>query len=250
MNGKYIGRIGFWRTLLLTAAVGTGAAFATAQQEGGKPPLPDRQPDAKQPERPPPSMGLKLGDAAPAFKLQDLDGKEVDIGALTKEGKIIVLEWFNPECDWVAKYHKDSRLIADTHKKFAAEGVKWFAIDSSSNAGASDAERHRKAKADWGIQYPILRDNGDRIARLYGAKVAPHIFIIGADGKIAYMGAVDDAATVTAKGTRNYLADALQSVVAGETVKIGMTPPQGCPLGKGDKPDKPPAPPPPPPEKK
>ncbi len=233
--------------MLLSTVVGASAALATAQQTDPKPPpqpQPPSEPRPKQPEAPPvrpqpaPGMGLKLGDAAPAFKLADLDGKEVDVGALTKEGKIIVLEWFDPECDWVAKYHKDSRALAETHKKFAAEGVKWFAINSSSSPGAGDAERNRKAKTEWGIEYPILRDQGDRVARLYGAKVAPQIFIIGPDGKIAYMGAVDDAATVTAKGTRNYVADALQSVVAGETVKIGMTPPQGCPL-HGNKPDKP-----------
>lgn len=203
-----------WRTVMLTLGAGACAAWAASAAP---------MQEAKAP-------GVKVGDAAPAFKLTDLDGKDADLGELTKKGAIVVLEWFNPECEWVAKYHKDSRTLVDTQKKFAGGGVKWFAINSATAGSAADPEANRKAASDWGITYPILRDRDGRVAKMYGVTVNPHIFIIGADGRIAYSGAVDDAATVTTKGTRQYVAEALEALVSGETIKLHTTPPQGCPM--------------------
>lgn len=203
-----------WRTVMLALGVGACAAWAASAVP--------RQ-EAKTP-------GVKVGDAAPAFKLMDLDGKEADLGELTKKGDILVLEWFNPECEWVVKYHKDSRALVETQKKFVGEGVKWFAINSATTGTAADPEANRKAAKDWGITYPILRDRDARVAKMYGTTMTPHIFIIGADGRIAYSGAVDDAATVAAKGTRQYIAEALEALVSGETIKLHTTPPQGCPM--------------------
>ncbi|MCA9698989.1 MAG: redoxin domain-containing protein, partial [Myxococcales bacterium] len=38
----------------------------------------------------------KVGEAAPAFSLPDLDGKPVALADFA--GKTVVLEWFNPDC--------------------------------------------------------------------------------------------------------------------------------------------------------
>lgn len=242
MNANRKRSTGLFRiaALGLLAGACAGAAPAISPQAGvsGQP---TKQPDAAEPVQP----GLKPGSPAPTFKLPDVLGKESDLAALTREGKIVVVEWFNPECDWVAKYHKDSRLMADTHKKFASKGVAWLAINSSQDALAGDVDRNRKAKVDWGIEYPILRDRDASVAKLYGVTKTPHIFIIGTDGKVAYTGAADDAATAATKGTRNYISEALERLVADETVKTNATIVNGCPVGQAaTTPPKPPSNPP------
>src|SRR3982750_86678 len=43
---------------------------------------------------------VTVGSTAPDFKVKDSEGKEHSLSELTKGGKIVVLQWFNPECPW------------------------------------------------------------------------------------------------------------------------------------------------------
>ena len=184
------------------------------------PPGQERTPPAKEP-------AVKVGQPAPTFTLKDVAGKDHDLAATVKEGKIVVLEWFNPECDWTAKYH-GSRLMAETYKKFAGKDVAWFAINSATTGKSADPARTRQAIAEWGIAYPVLMDAESKAQKLYGAAVTPQIFIIDGEGKIAYMGAIDDAKKAGDRATRNYLDDALTHLTAGETLTQSKTDPNGC----------------------
>ena len=53
-------------------------------------------------------------DAAPDFTLPDLDGNQVTLSSL--RGKIVVLEWFNPECPFVRYAHSDGPLRVPDHQ--------------------------------------------------------------------------------------------------------------------------------------
>src|SRR6056297_3159174 len=48
-----------------------------------------------------------VGQQAPDFTLTDYTGKEHKLSDYTKEGKTVVLEWFNPECPFVKKHYRD-----------------------------------------------------------------------------------------------------------------------------------------------
>jgi hypothetical protein len=66
---------------------------------------------------------------------------------------------------------------------------------------------------------------------MYDAKTTPHMYIIDADGNLAYAGAIDsirstDPADV-AKAD-NYVAKALDELLAGESVSTPETKAYGC----------------------
>src|SRR5687768_17531836 len=42
---------------------------------------------------------------APDFTLKDTEGKSHTLSQYTKAGKVVVLEWFNPDCPFVKKHH-------------------------------------------------------------------------------------------------------------------------------------------------
>ena len=50
--------------------------------------------------------GVKVGDKAPDFTLTDIHGEEHKLSEYTEEGKIVVLEWFNPDCPFVVNAHE------------------------------------------------------------------------------------------------------------------------------------------------
>jgi len=77
--------------------------------------------------------GVKPGDMAPQFALQDQDGKTVNLA--DSKGKIVVLEWFNNECPFVQRHYK-ANTMKNTVKGFDVNKVVWLAVDSTSGNGA------------------------------------------------------------------------------------------------------------------
>ena len=78
---------------------------------------------AKAAEAPPPvAPGVApaaLGKPAPDFTLPDIDGRPVRLADF--RGKLVVLEWFNPECPFVKASHTKGSLV-DAAKKHTADG--------------------------------------------------------------------------------------------------------------------------------
>ena len=92
-----------------------------------------------------------------------------------------------------------------------------------SNAGVW---KRRQLRPGWSPA-AYLHDADQSVARAYGAKTTPDVFVIAADGAIAYRGAPDadhgdpslDAA---------WLREALDDVLEGRAVRRAETKPVGC----------------------
>jgi alkyl hydroperoxide reductase subunit AhpC len=77
------------------------------------------------------------------------------------------------------------------------------------------------------MEYPIVLDESGEIGKAYGAKNTPATFIVGADGVLAYAGAIDDDPSGKV-GKTNYVAKALDELAAGKKVTTATTTPYGC----------------------
>jgi peroxiredoxin len=205
-------------------------AAGNGQDKKGEHPKPAEQKPATQKpaEEKPAEAKVEIGKAAPAFELKDLDGKTVKLSDY--KGKIVVLEWFNPECPVVTKQHTDG-ILKDMGSKATKDGVVWLAINSSA-AGmeGSGAEKNKKMKADWKIDYPILLDEAGSVGHAYTAKCTPTMYVIDAKGILAYHGAIDNAPQGTPEGGTlvNYVENALAEVKAGKPVSKAETKAYGC----------------------
>jgi peroxiredoxin len=173
------------------------------------------------------TMAAKPGDTAPTFTLKDTDGKEHSLAS--SAGKIVVIEWFNPGCPFIVKQHQVNKTITDLAKTYTAKGVQFYAINSGApGQQGTGVEANAKAKKDWGLDYPILLDETGATGKSYGAKNTPLMVVIGADGKIAYWGAIDDDSSATTPGKTNYVANALDELLAKKPVTTKETKPYGC----------------------
>ena len=100
----------------------------------------------------------------------------------------------------------------------------------------NDAERYprdsyeamqARVRADGGWPVAYLRDEDQAVARAYGAKTTPDVFVVAPDGSVAYRGAPDadhgdpgqDAA---------WLREALDDVLEERPVRRAETRPVGC----------------------
>ncbi|MCH7960891.1 MAG: redoxin domain-containing protein [Planctomycetes bacterium] len=168
----------------------------------------------------------KIGEKAPNFTLTDLDGKKHDLKAYLEDGKTVVLEWFNPGCPWVVRAHENDTM-KETFDRFKKEDVVWLAINSGAPGKQGHGEEvNTDAKEKWDIEYPILLDEDGKVGKAYGAKTTPHMYVISSEGVLVYKGAIDNRKKDS--GEENYVKQALEHHLAGETIETPKTKAYGC----------------------
>lgn len=169
------------------------------------------------------------GAPAPDFELKDTEGQAHRLSDYTKEGKIVVLEWFNPDCPFVRKHHVSHKTMSELVAAFGERGVVWLAVNSGApGKQGAGLERNRDARKDYGISYPVLLDESGKVGRAYGAKTTPHMFVIDAKGVLRYAGGIDDERNTTAIGKVNHVRNALEEVLDGKAISVASAPPYGC----------------------
>lgn len=175
--------------------------------------------------------GPEVGKPAPDFAAPDTHGNPVHIAEM--KGKIVVLEWTNPGCPFVHKYY-DNGDMQKLQKFYTAKGVQWIRVNSSAAGKEGEQtpeETNELAVTQKAAATATILDPKGTIGHLYEAKTTPHLFVIGKDGNIAYMGAIDsirstDPADI-AKAD-NYVVEALDALFDGKPVKTPSTQPYGC----------------------
>ncbi len=179
--------------------------------------------------------GVEPGQKAPDFTLTDIHGTTHTLSDYTKAGKVVVLEWFNPDCPFVRKHHVRGKTMQTLAREFADEGVVWLAINSGApGKQGAGLERNLRAEKEYGIEYPILLDESGKVGKLYGATNTPHMFVIGRAGEIVYAGAIDNNPSPLRFGDVNYVRKALEQYLAGETVDTPVTKAYGCTVKYAD----------------
>jgi peroxiredoxin len=178
----------------------------------------------------------KLGEKAPDFELDDLDGKPVKLSSFL--GKRVVLEWFNPQCPFVRASHTKGSLsgTADKHVK---AGVVWLAINSGApGKQGAGAENSREGQKQFGMNHPILLDESGTVGKAYGAKRTPHMVVIDEKGVLVYQGAIDNSPDGEGESPEagklvNYVDAALADLAAGRAVAKPETQAYGCSVKYG-----------------
>ncbi|MEK7283921.1 MAG: thioredoxin family protein, partial [Acidobacteriota bacterium] len=130
------------------------------------------------------------------------------------------------ECPYSKGY--ENRLIA-LAKDYQAKGVGFVAINSNDPkiVPGDGFEFMVKRAEEKNFPYPYVLDETQEIARAYGARVTPHIFLLDAQGKLAYRGRVDDSLEEPKIKSRDFSA-ALNAMVSGQPVKVPETKAFGC----------------------
>jgi peroxiredoxin len=180
---------------------------------------------------------LKIGDAAPDFKLLGIDDKRHTLGDY-RAAKVLMVAFISNHCpDSHAAEARIKKLIRD----MPAGQFSLVAINPNSPDGLSIDELGfskyndgfddmKKYAADEGFNFPYLYDGETQaIAKAYGCLATPHVFVFDAERKLRYKGQFDDSrfadeATVTSQDARH----AVEALLAGKPVPVEITKPHGC----------------------
>lgn len=171
---------------------------------------------------------LPVGEAAPNFRGNFADGRVLNLADF--RGKTVVLEWNNPGCPSV-KAHYDSGNMQRTQAAAAADGVVWLTINSGAKGKQGHmtrAEANAFAAKQQSRSSAYLLDPQGVVGRAYGATATPHMYVVDAEGRLVYRGAIDDKPNGQVEGARNHVLAALGELKAGKPVSVPTTRAYGC----------------------
>ena len=168
-----------------------------------------------------------VGETAPGFQLKDLNGKTHSLADY--KGKVVVLEWVNPNCPFSDR-HAREKTMSNLAKKHGS--VVWLGINSTSASHDNFLKpaEHKAWAQKNGVNYAVLYDETGKVAKAYDAKTTPHMFIVDEQGKIAYNGAIDDdpPGRNDAAKRKNFVDGGLIAELAGKKADPAATKPYGC----------------------
>ena len=187
----------------------------------GEKPLQDHGP-------PPPRdiQKLNIGDAAPNFNLLGVDGKHYSLEKFDHKKAVIVVFSCN-HCPFVKIY--EDRLIA-IQRDYEAREVQLLAINSNDETRYPEESLKNMIvrTRSKGFNFPYLRDEDQSVAKAFGAKRTPEVFLFDENKRLCYHGMIDDNVEEPLEIRFHYLRDALDKVLAGNEVSTKETAAIGC----------------------
>ena len=173
----------------------------------------------------------RVGAPAPDFTATDSNGQPVRLSAL--RGRLVVLEWTNDGCPFVQKWYRTGAMQA-LQRDAAGLGAVWLSVISSApgEQGAADGPRANElTRTRNAAPAHVLLDPRGDLGRMYDAQTTPHMFIVGPDGMLGYMGGADSIASTRdadlARATP-YVRNALTALAAGRPAPDPATRAYGC----------------------
>jgi len=127
-----------------------------------------------------PSSGraLEVGDKAPAFAAESLDGSR-KLSLRAYRGKIVYLDFW---ASWCPPCLQSLPLLEDLRKEFGAADVQFLAVNLD-----RDLDEARAFLRQHAIGYPSATDPEGRLPESYQVKKMPTSFVIDRDGVIRYV---------------------------------------------------------------
>ncbi len=161
-----------------------------------------------------------IGQTVADFKLSDVDGKEHSLASLRGE-KGTILIFVATRCPVSNAYNERMEKLAQHYK---ARGVSVIGINSNVTEPVDEIKRHA---AERKLTFPILKDNGNKIADQLGAQVTPEAFLLDANNRLVYRGRIDNAQN-SANINSHDLRDAVEQTIAGKQVMKSQARAFGC----------------------
>jgi thiol-disulfide isomerase/thioredoxin len=118
-----------------------------------------------------------------------------------------------------------NQLVKDYSKK----KVGFFLVHVDTTLTREEAAKHAN---EFGITCPVLLDPDHKLVKKAGATITPTAAVYSKDGKLQYLGRIDDLfpelGVRRLKPTKHELRNALDAILAGKRVPVSRTAPVGC----------------------
>jgi peroxiredoxin len=164
----------------------------------------------------PPIIGSTIAD----FTLPDTSGATHTLASLMgKNGTVLI--FIATQCPVSNGYNERMEKLAQDYK---ARGINVIGINANSTEPAAEVKDHA---AKHNLTFPILKDEGNKIADSLGATRTPEAYFLDAKNTLLYHGRIDNSRDITQVNSSE-LRDALEATLAGKPVPKTTANAFGC----------------------
>lgn len=163
-----------------------------------------------------------------AFRLPTTSGETVELKKQPDQ-KVTVVCFLGAECPLARLY---GPRLNELQESYRSRGVRLIGVNSNQQDSLEDVQAYVKK---YQIQFPMAKDYGNEIADRYQAVRTPEVFVLDENLAIQYRGRIDNQylpGISRAETTSNDLKNALDQVLSGKPVKLAVTEPNGCFIGR------------------
>ncbi len=175
-------------------------------------------------ETPPSPLGKKIGN----FKLQDFLGSWHALDDW-HDKQAVVAVFLGTECPLAKLY---GPRLAEMARQYESKGVAFIGVNSNQQDSLAEIAHYARVH---GIDFPLLKDPGNRVADQFGAVRTPEAFVLDRQRVVRYWGRIDDQYGVgysRSEPKRFDLAVALDELLAGKPVSTPLSTAVGCHIGR------------------
>jgi peroxiredoxin len=154
------------------------------------------------------------------FTLKDYEGSEHSLSDF-KDSKAIVIIFIATECPISNDYNSRMEAIYNDYKD---KDVAYIGINPNK---AENVERIKEHAAQYGLTFPILKDEKNIIADRFKASVTPEVYVLNSNFQVLYHGRIDNSRKESEVETQD-LRNALDEILSGREVSKTKTKAFGC----------------------
>ena len=156
-----------------------------------------------------------------------------DASLATGDSQLTVVCFLGTECPLAKLYA--TRLV-ELQRNYGGNKVQFLGIFPTVQDSPDDVLKFASA---YDIKFPIGKDDDQNLADALAVKRTPEVFLVSnSDREILYRGRIDDQYSpgISRKApARNDLRIAIDQTLAGKTIAVARTDPEGCLIGRGRK---------------
>jgi peroxiredoxin len=177
-------------------------------------------------------LALFFASSAPQFQLRDTHGA-VHTTAEFAAHKAVVLFFVTIDCPIGNSYVPEMNRI---HDAYAARGVAVYAVQADPTVREGDVVKYA---GDYRYGFPLLLDPAQILVRHAGATITPQAAILSPEGKLLYLGPIDnrvvDFGKSRPRATESYVREDLDALLAGRPVPVASQHSVGCSIPRNTK---------------
>jgi thiol-disulfide isomerase/thioredoxin len=177
-------------------------------------------------ERTSESSTFGLGSTIPSFELLNVDERKIGSDYL-RDGKGYLVGFLCNHCPYVKG---SEEMLIKIAKRFQPEGLKIVTISSNDAAQYPDDsfENMRDKAKRMQLPYPYLYDESQAVAKMFDAACTPEFYLFDRSRALVYHGTINDSPRDPTKVSKDYLSEAIVSVLEGRTPEPQFVHPLGC----------------------
>ena len=171
-----------------------------------------------------PAAKIKVGEKMANFTLPDVNGKPHQLYDFEGKKAVVVI-FIATRCPYSNAF---THVMASLAHEYESRGVAFIGINANHTEPVAEVADHARTH---GLDFLVLKDEGNQIADRLGASVTPEAFLLDSTWTLQYHGALGNSHQPTNnpdKTNGDELRQALDDVLNGKPAEVTETKAFGC----------------------